>query len=191
MSEAESSLEEKAGIIICSRVVCFIFFFPSLSAVSVSLPTEREEGRGSAQAALRRGGQEEVPLAPLRVPHARVVTPPFHSLPLILSSLSLSFSQEREETDECSASQLEVALFTKDREILRLLENVQRLQFTLQEVQDASANQIAELERQLAYKTEAIEVSTHTRMQKHRERERERERESVLYLTNEIMYLIL
>ena len=84
-----------------------------------------------------------------------------------------------------------MALFTKDREILRLLENVQRLQFTLQEVQDASANQIAELERQLAYKTEAIEVSTHTRMQKHRERERERERESVLYLTNEIMYLIL
>ncbi|XP_042564049.1 homeobox protein cut-like 2 [Clupea harengus] len=65
--------------------------------------------------------------------------------------------KEREETDECSASQLEVALFTKDREILRLLENVQRLQFTLQEVQDASANQIAELERQLAYKTEAIE----------------------------------
>lgn len=50
-------------------------------------------------------------------------------------------------------------LFSKDREILRLLENVQRLQFTLQEVQDSSASQLADLEQQLAYKTEAIEVS--------------------------------
>lgn len=55
-------------------------------------------------------------------------------------------------------SQLEAALLAKDREILRLLENIQRLQFTLQEVQETSANQILELERQLAYKTEAIEV---------------------------------
>lgn len=50
-------------------------------------------------------------------------------------------------------------MLAKDREILRLLENIQRLQFTLQEVQETSANQILELERQLAYKTEAIEVS--------------------------------
>lgn len=56
-------------------------------------------------------------------------------------------------------SQLEAALLAKDREILRLLENIQRLQFTLQEVQENSANQILELERQLAYKAEAIEVS--------------------------------
>lgn len=66
-----------------------------------------------------------------------------------------------------SPSQLEAALLAKDREILRLLENVQRLQFTLQEVQETSANQILELERQLAYKTEAIEVSranTHTKL---------------------------
>lgn len=56
-------------------------------------------------------------------------------------------------------SQLEAALLAKDREILRLLENIQRLQFTLQEVQETSANQILELERQVAYKTEAIEVS--------------------------------
>uniref|UniRef100_A0A8C9TTA1 Homeobox protein cut-like n=1 Tax=Scleropages formosus TaxID=113540 RepID=A0A8C9TTA1_SCLFO len=54
-------------------------------------------------------------------------------------------------------SQLESALLAKDREILRLLENVQRLQFTLQEVQEVSANRIAELERQLAFKAEAIE----------------------------------
>uniref|UniRef100_A0A3Q0RUI5 Homeobox protein cut-like n=1 Tax=Amphilophus citrinellus TaxID=61819 RepID=A0A3Q0RUI5_AMPCI len=54
-------------------------------------------------------------------------------------------------------SRLEAALLAKDREILRLLENIQRLQFTLQEVQETSANQILELERQLAYKTEAIE----------------------------------
>lgn len=50
-------------------------------------------------------------------------------------------------------------MLAKDREILRLLENIQRLQFTLQEVQETSSNQILELERQLAYKTEAIEVS--------------------------------
>ncbi|KAI4884122.1 hypothetical protein NFI96_003521 [Prochilodus magdalenae] len=64
---------------------------------------------------------------------------------------------ERDEKDECSPSRLEAVLFSKDREILRLLENVQRLQFTLQEVQDSSANQIAELERQLAYKSEAVD----------------------------------
>ncbi|XP_036069594.1 homeobox protein cut-like 2 isoform X4 [Oryzias melastigma] len=54
-------------------------------------------------------------------------------------------------------SQLEATLLAKDRENLRLLENIQRLQFALQEVQETSANQILELERQLAYKTEAIE----------------------------------
>lgn len=56
------------------------------------------------------------------------------------------------------SAQVEAALLAKDREILRLLENIQRLQFTLQEVQETSSNQILELERQLAYKTEAIEV---------------------------------
>ncbi|KAM4616309.1 homeobox protein cut-like 2 [Polymixia lowei] len=66
-------------------------------------------------------------------------------------------SGERDEKGEALPSQLEAALLAKDREILRLLENVQRLQFTLQEVQETSANQILELERQLAYKTEAIE----------------------------------
>lgn len=64
-----------------------------------------------------------------------------------------------DEKDNCSPSRLEAVLFSKDREILRLLENVQRLQFTLQEVQDSSASQLADLEHQLAYKTEAIEVS--------------------------------
>ncbi|XP_023696381.1 homeobox protein cut-like 2 isoform X2 [Paramormyrops kingsleyae] len=56
-----------------------------------------------------------------------------------------------------SQPNLETTLVAKDREILRLLENVQRLQFTLQEVQEASATRIAELERQLAYKAQAIE----------------------------------
>ncbi|KAM8864940.1 homeobox protein cut-like 2 [Synchiropus picturatus] len=63
----------------------------------------------------------------------------------------------RSERGGASPSQLEAVLLAKDREILRLLENVQRLQFTLQEVRETSANQILELERQLAYKTEAIE----------------------------------
>ncbi|XP_073322361.1 homeobox protein cut-like 2 [Pagrus major] len=66
-------------------------------------------------------------------------------------------AEEKNEKGEVLPSQLEAALLAKDREILRLLENIQRLQFTLQEVQETSANQILELERQLAYKTEAIE----------------------------------
>ncbi|XP_045890642.1 homeobox protein cut-like 2 isoform X2 [Micropterus dolomieu] len=66
-------------------------------------------------------------------------------------------SREKNEKGEVLPSQLEAALLAKDREILRLLENIQRLQFTLQEVQETSANQLLELERQLAYKTEAIE----------------------------------
>lgn len=77
---------------------------------------------------------------------------------IFLRSLPPSLSQESENA-ELSASSLEAALLAKDREILRLLENVQRLQFTLQEIQEASANQILDLERQLAYKTEAVEVS--------------------------------
>ncbi|XP_010874586.3 homeobox protein cut-like 2 isoform X2 [Esox lucius] len=66
-------------------------------------------------------------------------------------------SGERDEKVDLIPSKLEAKLIAKDREILRLLENVQRLQFALQEVQDTSANQIIELERQLAYKTEVIE----------------------------------
>lgn len=66
--------------------------------------------------------------------------------------------KEKTEKAELSVSSLEAALLAKDREILRLLENIQRLQVTLQEIQEASANQISDLERQLAYKTEAIEV---------------------------------
>ncbi|XP_077943412.1 homeobox protein cut-like 2 isoform X2 [Gasterosteus aculeatus] len=68
-----------------------------------------------------------------------------------------SSSRGKSENGEVLPSQLEAALLAKDREILRLLENIQRLQFTLQEVQETSSNQILELERQLAYKTEAIE----------------------------------
>ncbi|XP_034452580.1 homeobox protein cut-like 2 isoform X6 [Hippoglossus hippoglossus] len=66
-------------------------------------------------------------------------------------------SREKNEKGEVLPSQLEATLLAKDREILCLLENIQRLQFTLQEVQETSANQIMELERQLAYKREAIE----------------------------------
>ncbi|CDQ86245.1 unnamed protein product [Oncorhynchus mykiss] len=66
-------------------------------------------------------------------------------------------SGERDEKGGVLSSKLEAKLIAKDREILRLLENVQRLQFALQEVQDTSANQIISLEHQLAYKTEAIE----------------------------------
>lgn len=60
----------------------------------------------------------------------------------------------------CSGSRLEAALATKDREILRLLKDVQHLQSSLQELEESSATQIAELEEQLAAKNEAIEVGT-------------------------------
>lgn len=67
--------------------------------------------------------------------------------------------QEKNEKGELLHAQLEATLLAKDREMLHLLENIQRLQFTLQDVQETSTNQILELERQLAYKTETIEVS--------------------------------
>ncbi|NXT36353.1 CUX2 protein, partial [Pelecanoides urinatrix] len=57
----------------------------------------------------------------------------------------------------CSGSRLEAALAAKDREILRLLKDVQHLQSSLQELEESSASQIAELEGQLAAKNEAIE----------------------------------
>uniref|UniRef100_U3K316 Homeobox protein cut-like n=1 Tax=Ficedula albicollis TaxID=59894 RepID=U3K316_FICAL len=57
----------------------------------------------------------------------------------------------------CSGSRLEAALSAKDREILRLLKDIQHLQSSLQELEESSANQIAELEGQLAAKNEAIE----------------------------------
>lgn len=62
----------------------------------------------------------------------------------------------------CSGSRLEAALAAKDREILRLLKDVQHLQSSLQELEESSANQIAELEGQLAAKNEAIEVRART-----------------------------
>ncbi|XP_077015968.1 homeobox protein cut-like 2 isoform X2 [Tamandua tetradactyla] len=57
----------------------------------------------------------------------------------------------------CSGPRLEAALASKDREILRLLRDVQHLQNSLQELEESSANQIADLERQLTAKSEAIE----------------------------------
>lgn len=58
----------------------------------------------------------------------------------------------------CPGPRLEAALAAKDREILRLLKEIQHLQNSMQEMEDSSANQIADLERQLAAKSEAIEV---------------------------------
>ncbi|XP_036027638.1 LOW QUALITY PROTEIN: homeobox protein cut-like 2 [Onychomys torridus] len=57
----------------------------------------------------------------------------------------------------CSGPRLEAALASKDREILRLLKDAQQLRHSLQELEEVSANQIADLERQLAAKSEAIE----------------------------------
>ncbi|XP_008118082.2 homeobox protein cut-like 2 isoform X2 [Anolis carolinensis] len=57
----------------------------------------------------------------------------------------------------CPGPRLEAALASKDREILRLLKEIQHLQNTLQEMEESSASQIADLEQQLAAKNEAIE----------------------------------
>ncbi|XP_053557684.1 homeobox protein cut-like 2 [Bombina bombina] len=57
----------------------------------------------------------------------------------------------------CSGSHLEAALVVKDREIVRLLKDLQHLQNSIQELEESSTNQIAELEQQLAIKTEAVE----------------------------------
>ncbi|XP_060105155.1 homeobox protein cut-like 2 [Heteronotia binoei] len=57
----------------------------------------------------------------------------------------------------CPGPRLEAALAAKDREIVRLLKEIQHLQTSMQELEESSANQIADLERQLAAKNEAIE----------------------------------
>ncbi|XP_061459078.1 homeobox protein cut-like 2 [Rhineura floridana] len=57
----------------------------------------------------------------------------------------------------CPGPRLEAALAAKDREILRLLKEIQHLQNAMQELEESSANQIADLERHVAAKDEAIE----------------------------------
>ncbi|XP_075691003.1 homeobox protein cut-like 2 isoform X2 [Rhinoderma darwinii] len=57
----------------------------------------------------------------------------------------------------CSGSHLESALASKDREILRLLKDIQHLQNAIQELEESSSTQITELEQQLLFKSEAIE----------------------------------
>ncbi|XP_063271813.1 homeobox protein cut-like 2 isoform X3 [Prinia subflava] len=79
------------------------------------------------------------------------------SLRLACCSPTGSTGQDKVNYSMCSGSRLEAALAAKDREILRLLKDVQHLQSSLQELEESSANQIAELEGQLAAKNEAIE----------------------------------
>ncbi|KAM9526534.1 homeobox protein cut-like 2 isoform 5-T5 [Guaruba guarouba] len=79
------------------------------------------------------------------------------SLRLACCSPPGAAGQDKVNYSMCSGSRLEAALAAKDREILRLLKDVQHLQSSLQELEEASANQIAELEGQLAAKNEAIE----------------------------------
>ncbi|XP_033924356.1 homeobox protein cut-like 2 isoform X6 [Melopsittacus undulatus] len=79
------------------------------------------------------------------------------SLRLACCSPPGTAGQDKANYSMCSGSRLEAALAAKDREILRLLKDVQHLQSSLQELEESSANQIAELEGQLAAKNEAIE----------------------------------
>ncbi|KAM9281130.1 homeobox protein cut-like 2 [Morus bassanus] len=79
------------------------------------------------------------------------------SLRLACCSPPGAAGQDKVNYSMCSGSRLEAALAAKDREILRLLKDIQHLQSSLQELEESSANQIAELEGQLAAKNEAIE----------------------------------
>ncbi|XP_048412425.1 homeobox protein cut-like 2 isoform X3 [Stegostoma tigrinum] len=77
-------------------------------------------------------------------------------LGMIMTNLEKA-NQDQTEILMCPGSRLEAALVAKDREIIRLLKEIQHLQTALHELQESSANQIAQLERQLAQKTEAVE----------------------------------
>uniref|UniRef100_A0A3B3T6Q1 Homeobox protein cut-like n=1 Tax=Paramormyrops kingsleyae TaxID=1676925 RepID=A0A3B3T6Q1_9TELE len=77
-------------------------------------------------------------------------------LKFLKMKVGLSAKQERAESAR-SASHVSAALLAKDRETARLQEDVQALQRTMQDTQERSANHIAEMERQLATKAEAIE----------------------------------
>ncbi|XP_077643371.1 homeobox protein cut-like 2 isoform X2 [Lonchura striata] len=79
------------------------------------------------------------------------------SLRLACCSPTGTTGQDKVNYSMCSGSRLEAALAAKDREILRLLKDVQHLQSSLQELEESSATQIAELEGQLTAKNEAIE----------------------------------
>ncbi|XP_043924564.1 homeobox protein cut-like 2 isoform X2 [Protopterus annectens] len=74
-----------------------------------------------------------------------------------VESLREQLSSEKSDYSLCSGSRMETVLAVKEREVIRLLKEVQHLQVALQELEETSANQISELERQLALKTEAIE----------------------------------
>ncbi|XP_060699594.1 homeobox protein cut-like 2 isoform X3 [Hemiscyllium ocellatum] len=77
-------------------------------------------------------------------------------LGMIMTNLEKA-NQDQADVLMCPGSRLEAALVAKDREIIRLLKEIQHLQTALHELQESSANQIAQLERQLARKTEAVE----------------------------------
>nr|XP_014344094.1 PREDICTED: homeobox protein cut-like 2 isoform X2 [Latimeria chalumnae] len=70
---------------------------------------------------------------------------------------SLGSSRDKQDYATCSGLRLEAVLAAKDKEIIQLLKEVKHLQTSLQELEETSANQISELQQQLALKTEAIE----------------------------------
>lgn len=57
-----------------------------------------------------------------------------------------------------SRSNLEVELGAKEREVLQLVEDVQRLQASLSKLRETSANQISQLEQQLSTKNSTLKV---------------------------------
>uniref|UniRef100_UPI00398EC334 homeobox protein cut-like 2 n=1 Tax=Pristiophorus japonicus TaxID=55135 RepID=UPI00398EC334 len=75
---------------------------------------------------------------------------------MIMTNLEKT-NQDHADILMCPSSRLEAALVAKDREITRLLREIKHLQTALHELQESSANQIAQMEQQLALKTEAVE----------------------------------
>ncbi|XP_038643633.1 homeobox protein cut-like 2 isoform X2 [Scyliorhinus canicula] len=95
-------------------------------------------------------------LLDLRCKYDEEAAPKTDELGMIMTNLEKA-NQDQADILMCPGSRLEAALVAKDREIIRLLKEIQHLQTALHELQESSANQIAQLEQQVALKTEAVE----------------------------------
>ncbi|KAI5614346.1 homeobox protein cut-like 1 isoform X7 [Silurus asotus] len=82
--------------------------------------------------------------------HTRVADQ--HKSPLALQTLVEHLPRRVEEIIRANYESLEAELVVKQREVERLIEDVQKLQSSLTELTDSTANQIRELQQQLDYK---------------------------------------
>lgn len=75
--------------------------------------------------------------------------------------LSYALLSEQEQALEVlSRSSLEAEVSAKEREVVQLVEDVQRLQASLSKLRENSASQISQLEQQLSSKNSTLKVRT-------------------------------